>query len=331
MTTTFQALRIFEEADGTFSRRIIDRTVDSLPEGEVLVKVAFAALNYKDALSATGHKGVTRHYPHTPGIDAAGTVAESTVPHFVAGQEVIVTSYDLGMNTDGGFGGYIRVPAAWIVPRPESLSLKESMIVGTAGFTAALAIFKMEQMGQSPDLGPILVSGASGGVGSMAVSLLARAGYSVIASTGKSAAHPLLKELGASEIVDREAVNDESGKPMIRSRWAGAIDTVGGNTLATLVKACGSNGSVASCGLVGSPRFHSTVYPFIINGVNLLGVDSATCPMPLRLQVWNKLAGNLEKGNLEKMAITCSLEGINDCIDQILAGNITGRVVVAHT
>lgn len=255
---------------------------------------------------------------------------ESASPAFTPGQEVIVTSYDLGMNTDGGFGGYIRVPAAWVVPKPASLSLQESMVIGTAGFTAALALYKMQQLGQTPDMGQVVVTGASGGVGSMAVSLLARAGYPVIASTGKAEAHTFLRELGASEILNRTDVDDESGKPMIRSRWAGAIDTVGGNTLATLVKACANNGSIAACGLVGSPRFQATVYPFIINGVNLLGVDSATCPMPLRLRVWDLLAANWEAGQLEKMATICSLAGLNAYIDQMLAGKVMGRVVVAH-
>ena len=330
MATTFKALRVFEENDGTFSRRIIERTVDSLPAGEVLVKVAFSGLNYKDALSATGHKGVTRRYPHTPGIDAAGTVVESRSPAFVPGQEVIVTSYDLGMNTDGGFGGYIRVPAAWVVPKPQSLSLKDSMVLGTAGFTAARALYKMQQVGQRPAMGPVVVTGASGGVGSIAVCLLLRARYTVVASTGKPAAHPFLKRIGAAEILNRDAVNDESGRALIRSRWAGAIDTVGGNTLATLIKACKSNGSIAACGLVGSPRFQATVYPFIINGINLLGVDSATCPMPLRLKVWDQLAGTWAAGGLEKMAVACRLKDLDPHISRILEGKVMGRVVVVH-
>lgn len=328
--TMFPALRITEEADGTFSRRIISRNIEDLPEGEVLIKVAYAALNYKDALSASGHKGVTRKFPHTPGIDAAGTVVESSASAFLPGQEVLVTSYDLGMNVDGGFGAYIRVPASWVVPKPMALSLQNSMVLGTAGFTAALALYKMQLMGQTPSMGPVIVTGATGGVGSMAVGLLAHAGYEVIASTGKETAKDYLKELGATAFLSREEVNDESGKPLTRSRWAGAIDTVGGNTLATLIKACKSNGNIAACGLVGSPRLQTTVYPFIINGVNLLGVDSATCPMPLRLQVWNKLATEWTGEELGKIAQFCSLEELNPYIDQILAGKVVGRVVVRH-
>ncbi|MEM9934777.1 MAG: YhdH/YhfP family quinone oxidoreductase [Bacteroidota bacterium] len=327
MTTTFNAFWV-EEKEGTFTRSLTERSTDSLPEGDVLIKVHYSALNYKDALSATGNKGVTRKYPHTPGIDAAGIVEESSASQFQKGQKVIVTSYDLGMNTSGGFGGYIRVPAGWVLPLPEGMSLRESMILGTAGLTAGIGVWKMQQMGQKVADGPIMVSGASGGVGSLAVAILHQAGYEVIGSTGKTTAAAYLNTLGASEIVDRAAINDESGKPLIRGTWAGAIDTVGGNTLATLLKGCKANGSVAACGLVASPSLKSTVFPFIIKGINLLGIDSATCPMEVRTQVWEKLASDWKVPTLGEIVTDIKLEELDTYIEQILAGKTQGRVVV---
>ena len=326
--TTFKALWIKEEDDGKFSKNIVERRIDDLPEGEVLIKVHFAALNFKDALSSTGNKGVTKNYPHTPGIDGSGIVVESSRPEFRQGDKVLVTSYDLGMNTDGAFAEYIRVPASWVVPLPEGLDLKECMIIGTAGLTAGIGLFKMEMMGQTPDKGSIVVSGASGGVGSIAVSILAKAGYEVIASSGKDSTTEFLKNLGAAEIVDREFITDDSSRPLIKPKWAGAIDTVGGNTLATLLKGCKSGGSVASCGLVGSPVLSTTVFPFIINGINLLGLDSATFPMEERQQVWDILADSWRLSNLESIATTCSLDELNPYIDKMLIGETTGRIVV---
>ena len=327
---SFKALRIHEE-ENTFRRAIERRDTNDLPEGDVLVRVHYAGLNYKDALSATGNKGVTRKYPHTPGVDASGVVEESSDSRFSPGQEVIVTSYDLGMNTDGGFAEYIRVPADWVVPLPEALTLKQSMVLGTGGYTAALALYKMEQSGQKPEMGKIVVTGATGGVGSMAVAILAKAGYDVIASTGKESAHEYLKQLGATDIVNRAEVDDESGKPLLRPKWAGAIDTVGGNTLATLLKACGRNGSVATCGLVASPKLPTSVFPFILNGVNLLGVDSAETPREIRLDIWNRLAADWNiNEHLESATTDATLEELKDTyLDMILAGKTKGRVVVS--
>ncbi|MEL6195265.1 MAG: YhdH/YhfP family quinone oxidoreductase [Bacteroidota bacterium] len=327
MTKEFQAYWIEEKGD-TFSRSIVSRTIDSLPEGEVLIRVHYSALNYKDALSSTGNRGVTRKYPHTPGIDAAGVVEHSSDSRFKSGDKVLVTSYDLGMNTSGGFGQYIRVPADWVVSLPEAMSMEESMIIGTAGLTAGIGLYKMQLMGQQPKLGPIMISGASGGVGSLGVAIFHQAGYQVIASTGKEAAHPFLKELGADEIVDRAAINDESNKPLIRGSWAGALDTVGGNTLATLLKGCKGNGSVAACGLVASPKLASSVFPFIIKGVNLLGIDSATCPMVVRQAVWDKLAGDWKIPDLNRIATFIKLTELDPYIDQILQGKTQGRIVV---
>lgn len=323
----YKALVIRDTGDGKYRKAVETVSRSFLPENEILVKVAYATLNYKDALSSVGNRGVSRNYPHTPGVDACGEIAESEHPDFPVGMKVIVTSYDLGMNTKGGFAEYISVPSEWVVPLPKNLTLRESMILGTAGYTAALALHKMEQNGQTPDMGDIVVTGASGGVGSMAVAILSKAGYRVVASSGKPEHYAWLQKLGAAKCVNREEVNDTSGRPLLSSRWAGAIDTVGGNTLTTLLKCCGRNGNVATCGLVGSPEFPATVFPFILNGVNLLGVDSAETPMDLRLKIWNDISNRLKPVNLEGMAEVVALEDIPRFMDDILEGETMGRIV----
>ncbi len=329
LAKSFKALWVTEKEDGTFHREIKQIDTDRLPLNECLIEVKYSALNYKDALSSSGHKGITRNFPHIPGIDAVGTVVESKGIQFSAGDEVIVTSYDLGMNTFGAFSQYIRVPEAWIVPKPKNFDMKYSMVLGTAAFTAGLALYKMEQNGQDPDMGPVLVTGATGGVGSMAVALLNHAGYEVIASTGNQAAHDDLRKLGATSIIDRSDVYDPSDKPFRKTAWAGAIDTVGGVTLATILKACGHNGNVATCGLVESAELATTVYPFIIKGNNLLGVESAECRMGIRKEIWNKLANEWCFSFPEEFIEEISLEELNATyIDKILAGNTKGRVVV---
>ncbi len=329
MQPTYKALWITEEADGSFKRTIVEKSISDLPQNEVLIKVSYSGLNYKDALSANGHRGITRNFPHTPGIDAAGIVISDNSSQFNAGDEVLVTSYDLGMNTFGGFAEYIRVPASWIVKLPKGLDLFQAMVMGTAGFTAALALHKMEIAGQTPQMGAVLVTGATGAVGTMAVALLHKAGYEVIASTGKESEHSYLNLLGASTIISRDEVNDTSNKAFLKTRWAGAIDTVGGNTLTTILKCCGLNGNVAACGLVASDSFQSSIYPFIIKGNNLLGIESATCDMATRLAVWNKLANNW-KFELPPSAVTvCDLDTLNThYIPLILAGKNKGRVVL---
>jgi putative YhdH/YhfP family quinone oxidoreductase len=324
----FKAMVVEETDDKTFTRQIRDKAVADLPEGEILVKVNYSSLNYKDALSASGNKGVTRKYPHTPGIDAAGVVAESVSQAFKPGDNVVVTSYDLGMNTSGGFGQYIRVPAGWVLRLPQNLTLRESMIYGTAGFTAGICVYKLEENGVAPDQGEILVTGASGGVGSMAVSILAKCGYQVTAVSGKAAESQFLIDIGAREIISREDASDTSGRPLLKGRWAGVVDTVGGDILATAIKSTQLNGVITCCGNVASPTLDTTVFPFILRGVSLHGIDSQNCPMDIREQIWQKLAGEWKLYNLESLTSETALDGLDDHIERILKGQLKGRVIV---
>ena len=328
--TNFRAYQIVETSEGKFERKIVERNTNDLPEGEVLIKVAYAGLNYKDGLSSSGHKGITKEFPHTPGVDASGIVAESNSILFQEGDQVLVTGYDLGMNTDGGFGEYIRVPAGWVVPLPATFDLRSAMILGTAGFTAALALYKMEMAGQTPEMGELVVTGATGGVGSMAVSIFSKAGYDVIASSGKTDAYDYLKLLGAKSCESREYCNDEKKRPVARTKWAGGLDTVGGNTLTSLMAACGKNGSIAVCGLVGSPELNATVYPFLLNGINLIGVESAETQMETRIELWNKLSSIWKPEHLDKIVTDISLDELDEYILKILDGKTQGRAVVNH-
>ena len=326
--STFRALVVSKTDEKTFTREITERSISDLPEGEVLIRVHFSSLNYKDGLSCIGNPGVTRNYPHTPGIDASGKVAESSDSRFKEGDSVIVTGYDLGMNTSGGFGEYIRVPADWVVPLPEGMTFKEASIYGVAGFTAALSVDALQKYGVNPEQGEVVVTGSTGGVGSVSVALLSLLGYTVVASTGKKEESEFLQRLGASEIISREEVNDESKKPLLRERWAGAVDTVGGTTLAALLKAAKRGGAVAATGLVASSELSTTVFPFILRGVSLLGIDSGFTPTKLRREIWNKLAGIWKIPQLEQLTIDCTLEELDPEIDKILAGGQRGRVVV---
>jgi len=325
---SFKALVVRETSNGKYTRKVTDRSIKDLPEGEVLLRVYYSSLNYKDGLSCIGNRGVTRKYPHTPGIDASGVVAESSDIRFSHGDQVLVTGYDLGMNTSGGFGQYIRVPADWVVPLPEGLSLKEAMIYGTAGYTAALSVHALQKHGITPDQGEIIVTGSTGGVGSISVLLLSNLGYDVLASTGKSSETDFLKGLGAKKIIDRGEVNDDSKKPLLKQRWAGGIDTVGDSTLATLVKSTKQRGAVAATGLVASANLPITVFPFILRGVSLLGIDSGETPMNLRCQIWNKLASDWKFPQLKKLSVDCDLDDLGPEIDKILTGGQRGRVVV---
>ncbi len=329
--TRFKALVVEKADDGRFVREIRERGIDELPVGDLVVRVSYSSLNYKDALSATGHPGVTRQFPHTPGIDAAGEVVSCQSGTFTPGDQVIVTGFDLGMETDGGWGGIIRIPAEWAVRLPGGLSVREGMALGTAGFTAALSVLKMVRGGVNPSDGDILVTGATGGVGSVAVSILSRAGYRVVAATGKSSDEQFLRELGASEIIPRDQVTAGSEKPMMKERWAGCVDVVGGETLAAAVKATRYGGVVTCCGLVGAIDLPLNVYPFILRGVSLLGIDSVQCPAGMRRLVWEKLAGEWKPEQLDDMVTEVSLEGLEEKIQAILQGGIRGRVVVKHS
>jgi len=323
----FKAMVVSETAEKEFVREITQKAFSELPGGELIVEVKYSSLNYKDALSASGHKGVTRKYPHTPGIDAAGAVVDSTTKAFGVGEEVIVMGFDLGMNTSGGFGRYISVPSGWAVKLPRGLSLRDSMGYGTAGLTAALCILRLMAAGLSKDSGEVLVTGATGGVGSIAVAILAKLGFNVVAATGKTEEKEFLNRLGAKAIISREEANDTSGRPLQKGRWAGVVDAVGGNILATALKTAKYGGLVAACGNAMSADLNINVFPFILRGVSLLGVDSVEIPMRARQMAWNKLAG--EWGiDLEPIVKEVSLNDLNPEIDKILKGGLRGRVVV---
>jgi len=325
---TFKAMVVTEKEKDQFIKEIKDRYIDDLPQGDVLVNVKYSSLNYKDVLSTIGNRGVTRQYPHTPGIDAAGTVAESQSKDFKAGDQVIVTSYDLGMNTSGGFGQYIRVPADWVVKMPENLSSRESMIFGTAGFTAALSVYRLVDYGITPDMGRILVSGATGGVGSIAVSILTKAGYEVVAVNGIVDEKDFLLEIGAKEVISIEDATNTSGKPLLKGLWAGGIDTIGGEILATMIKSMQPDGGVTCCGNVGSHDLPLNVYPFILRGVTLMGIDSQNCPMPKRVKVWDKIANEWKLDRLELLTTEVSLNELNERIDLILQRKHKGRTII---
>jgi len=324
----YQALLVSEVAEKQYSAAVTTLDTDALPDGEVLIEVAYSSVNYKDALSAAGNKGVTRNFPHTPGIDAAGRIVAGSAGSLQEGDEVIVTGYDLGMNTAGGFGQYIRVPAGWVASKPDGLSLRESMALGTAGLTAALCVDKLLRAGLEKEHGQVLVSGATGGVGSLAVALLSKLGFSVIASTGKADAADWLRELGAAEVIDRQELTEESSRPLLKERWAGAIDVAGGTTLFNIIKSLRYGGSVAACGLVESPAFSATVLPFILRGVNLLGVDSVELPLATKQAMWDRLGGEWQLFGLEGLVQQIGLAELGGCLEQVLKGEARGRYLL---
>ena len=323
---SYKALIVEEPEKNNFVRQIKNANINDLPKGDVLIRVLYSSLNYKDALSATGNRGVTRQYPHTPGIDAAGIVEESLVGTIKKGDRVIVTSYDLGMNTAGGFGQYIRVPADWVVKLPDGLDLKQSMVLGTAGFTAGMSIFKLTQTIR-PEHGDILVTGATGGVGSLASGILSHLGYSVTAVSGKTDT-TLLNNLGVKAILSRNDFLKNTKPPVLKPQWAGAIDTVGGEILATAIKSTKQDGIVTCCGNVASPDLPINVFPFILRGVSLLGIDSQHCPMDLRSSIWKKLASDWKFNYLDSIYDEIFLDQLNDKITLILKGELKGRTLV---
>ena len=330
MKETIRAYVVNQDGDQV-QAQVTTLPVEQLPAGEVTVEVEYSSLNYKDGLACTGQGGVVRHYPHIPGIDAAGVVVESQDDNFSTGDRVLITGYDLGVGSYGGYAEYVRVPASWVVKSPESLSNFDAMALGTAGFTAAMCLLAMERNGTQPDQGPILVTGATGGVGSIAVNILAQQGYTVAASTGKADQHDYLRELGASEILSREDVSltDERPRPLLKGTWAGAVDTVGGSTLSYLIRTMDHSGNIALCGLVGGPNFAGTVIPFLLRGVNLLGIDSVLCPMPYRQEIWQRLATDLKPHHLEQIAQVISLDDLPGAVANILQGKVKGRLLVS--
>lgn len=318
---------VVEESAGEYILSIKNLDTENLPSGNVLVQVCYSSLNYKDALSATGNKGVTKRYPHTPGIDAAGVVIFSDSDNFKVGDEVIVTGYDLGMNTPGGFGEYIRVPENWVVKLPDGLTMKEAMIIGTAGFTAGISMLRlMEQV--KPGDGSIIVSGATGGVGSMALSMLSKAGYNTVAISGKTQEHDFLKSLGVSRIISRADFLNMEDKPILSAQYAGAIDTVGGDILVRIIKSLKPLGVVTTCGSVGGTKLDLNVFPFILRGVSLVGVSAQNYPDSLRKILWEKLANELKPRNIIDIYREITLNELSEAINLILAGKLKGRTIV---
>lgn len=328
MNETFKAL-VVNKTDDDFSVKVEELTVHDLPEAEVLIKVAYSSINYKDGLAATPDGKIVRSYPFVPGIDLAGVVVASRDPRFQEGDKVIATSYEIGVSHYGGYSEYARIPGDWIVPLPKNLTLQEAMIFGTAGFTAALSIQRLEDNGLNPDKGNVLVTGATGGVGSLAVSMLAKAGYTVVASTGKASEHDFLKRLGATEVISREEVHSGKIKALDKQLWAGAVDPVGGETLAAILSKISYQGSVAVSGLTGGAQVPTAVFPFILRGINLLGIDSVLCPMDLRQKVWNRMASDLKPENLlDSIQKEITLEELPETLPTLLKGQACGRIIV---
>jgi acrylyl-CoA reductase (NADPH) len=331
MGTTYRALRVIENADGSFSRKIEILDTNNLPKNDLLIRVHYSGLNYKDALSAYGNKGVTRKYPHTPGIDAAGVVKECSGGKFKPGDKVIAGGFDLGMNTDGGFGEFIRIPSEWAAPLPQGMSLRESMILGGKGFTAGLCVWNLLKQGMKPSDGPVLVTGAAGGVGSWSVLLLKKLGFYVIAGTSSlEDSKELIKKIGADEHVDKSVIDDQSGKALLKWKWAGAIENVGGNVLATALKACKYGGTVTACGNIYSHELNMTVYPFILNAVKLIGISAQETPLAIRNEVWHKLSGEW-KIQVPDIVNEIGLEELPAALEVAHARKNRGQVLLAHS
>lgn len=328
MIDFFQAFQVSETDEGLFTTDIVTKKLEDLPAGEILIQVFFSSINYKDALSVNGNRGVTKNFPHIPGIDASGIVKESSDPKFKKNDKVIVTGFDLGMNTSGGFSEYIRVPSSWVIHLPENLSLKDSMIYGTAGFTAALSVLQLQKHNVKPDDGPIALSGSTGGVGSIALALLSHLGYEVSAISGKVSASDFLLKLGAKEVINRKSLEVHSDRPFLKPIYAGVIDTVGGEILVNLLKSLKYNGVATCCGLVNSPALSMTVFPFILKGVSLIGIDSVQCRMDTREEIWSLLADQWKLNNLTDLSRECTLENLKENIDLLLSGQNSGRTVV---
>ena len=323
----FKAL-VSSELNKKYVSRVQSRAIQDLPEGDVLIKVYFSSLNYKDALSAIGNKGVSRNYPHTPGIDAAGIIETSESENFKAGEEVIVTGYDLGMNTSGGFSEYIRVPSEWVVKKPDGISLSESMALGTAGLTAGLCVRKLLNHKLTPDSGKLFVTGATGGVGIVALMLLSSLGFEVVAITGKLESQDMLKKYGASEVITREDLDQPLISPLQKSVYAGGVDAVGGNVLSNLLCATSQRAAIACCGMVNGANLNTSVFPFILRGLSLYGVDSAETEIGIKEEVWKNFSSVWKLEDLENEIKEISLSDLPAEIDTILKGQQIGRIRV---
>ena len=325
--TTLKAYRIFNE-DGKVASRFVDMKIEELDPGDVLIKVSFSSVNFKDALAATGAGKIIRRFPCVGGIDLAGTVVESSDKRFKKGDAVIATSYDIGVSRDGGYAEYSRVPADWVVPMPKGMNAFEAMALGTAGFTAGLAVERMEHDGLKPANGPVIVNGATGGVGSIAVDILAGSGYHVVALTGKEIETDYLKGLGAAEVMFRSSLDFARIKPLDKATWAGAVDNLGGDVLAWMASTMQVGGTLASIGLAASHTFNTTVMPFILRGVSLLGIDSVNAPMPVREKVWKRLATDLKPKHLDSIVTTVDFDDLPAVFDKVMKAQIRGRTVV---
>jgi putative YhdH/YhfP family quinone oxidoreductase len=317
---------VTKESDDGFTNSIEDLSTSNLQSNDLLVKVSYSSLNYKDALSASGNKGVTREYPHTPGIDAVGKVVESNSSDFKVGENIVVTGYDLGMNTYGGFGQYISIPADWAISLPKELSEAEAMSIGTAGLTAGLCVRKLLMNDLAPDSGDVLVTGASGGVGSVAVMILSKLGFRVTALTGKTDQIDYLESLGASSIIMRNEM-EEQGKPLQKGLYQGGVDTVGGNILSNFISQTSQRGAITCCGNVAGDKLQTSVFPFILRGVSLIGIDSAESLLEVKKEVWNNFSKDW-KIDLEKITKEVRLDSLSDEVEKILKGEQVGRIRV---
>lgn len=326
MVEKFKAFVVDQDDNGIVSNSYKELTKDDLPEGDVLIKVHYSGINYKDALATQDHNKIVKQYPMVPGIDLAGTIEETNAPGFEVGDKVIVTSYDLGVSHYGGFSEYARVKSEWVIELPEDLTLEEAMIYGTAGYTAGLAIEQLEKSGMSIEGKEVLVRGATGGVGTISLLMLNNLGYDVIASTGRDDAEEKLKKLGAKEVIGR--LPEDNSKPLEKKTWQAAIDPVGGENLPYIVKRLDNNGSVALIGMTGGNNFETTVFPFILRGASIIGIDSVFTPIKLRKRVWRRLAKDLKPQQLHDIKHVISFDEIPKAIDQVINHNNTGRIVI---
>ncbi|WP_276355173.1 oxidoreductase [Cohnella caldifontis] len=324
---TFPAWRV-EESEGQFGFGLRQLRVEDLPDGELLVRVRYSGVNYKDALAFRPDGNVVRAYPMVPGIDLAGTVEESRDERFRAGDEVLVTGYGLGVSHYGGYSRYARVPSSWAVRIPPGLGSREAMMLGTAGFTAALSVDALRQAGVEPDQGPVLVTGASGGVGSAAVAILAKLGYEVTASSGKADMRDLLLRLGAARVISRMEWMPAADRPLGAQLWNGAVDCVGGGTLAAVLGTLRYGGAVAASGMTGGIALNTSVFPFILRGIRLIGIDSVQAPMDMRVRIWERLAGPWKPDGLESLLERIPLERVPEAVDTLLRGESRGRYVI---